>query len=387
MTRRLYYTDSYLTKAQSRVLDSTDDGLRVSLDETIFYPTSGGQPHDLGTLNRIPVIDVVDEGDAITHILAEPLRDTSVDEQINWPRRYDHMQQHTGQHLLSAVFEELFQIPTLSFRMGADVSTIELGTSDLTNLQIDEAVFRATGLARANPPVRVSFEDAESAQGLRKASERSGTLRIVEIAGIDRSACGGTHVATLAEVLPLQLLDSEKLRGNTRISFVCGNRAISRAGNDFAILNRLTKVLATSTDKLETQVANLQQRLALAEKENVRLASEAAARAGLDLYQSVQPARADGIRLHHLIEPSLDENTRTKAKAYAGQPKAIILIQSPDGVLLACSPDSGLNAGALLKKILTRYGAKGGGSPTMAQGSLNHPGIMNDLKQELGLEC
>ncbi len=386
MTRRLYYTDSYLAQIQAKVIHRSEDGLRVTLDETIFYPTSGGQPHDLGTLNEIPVIDVVDENDRVIHFLAAPLSADVIRAQIDWRRRYDHMQQHTGQHLLSAVFEELFQIPTLSFRMSDEVSTIELGTRDLTESHVYQVLLRATELARTNPRIAVTFEDANAVQGLRKASERSGTLRIVELPGIDRSACGGTHLEALAEVLPLQIRDAERIRGNTRVSFVCGNRAVTQTQSDFGILSRVAKVLATSIDRIEPQVAVLQQRLAAAEKENQRLEFAAASRAGLDLYNGVPPSQSDGIRRHLTTETQIDEPARTKARAYASQSKAILLMQSADGVLLSCSPDLGINAGSLLKQVLAKHGAKGGGSPTLAQGSLTDPAVMIELKRELGID-
>jgi len=382
-TKRLYYTDSYLTQIESKVLAASDDHLRITLDQTNFYPTSGGQPHDLGTLNGIPVIDVVDEGSAIAHILQSPLTETEIQAEIDWPRRYDHMQQHTGQHLLSAVFEELLQIPTLSFRMSEDSSAIELGTSSLSAQQTDAAILRATELARASPRLIVTFEDAAQAQGLRKASGRVGLLRIVEIPGIDRSACGGTHVASLAEVLPLQIREMERVRGNIRIAFVCGNRALARAQSDFQTLSRIAAALATSQDKLEDQVTAFKQNLAASEKQRQRLETEAATRAGLDLYSSTAP-NADGLRRVFSVEAAIDENARTKAKAFASQPRAVLLMHSAEGLLLACSPDSGFNAGTLLKQALAKYGARGGGSPTLAQGSLPDKTIIENLIHTIG---
>jgi alanyl-tRNA synthetase len=377
-TKRLYYTDSYLTKISSPVIASSEHRLRITLQQTNFYPTSGGQPHDLGTLNGIPVVDVIDDGPAIIHLLASPLAAAEVTAEIDWTRRYHHMQQHTGQHLLSAVFEQLFAIPTLSFRMGDESSAIELGTKSLTAQQIQAVTLRATELARANPRLAVQFENASEAQGLRKASEREGILRIIEIAGIDRSACGGTHVASLAEVLPLQLREMEKVRGNIRIAFVCGNRALVRAQTDFQALSQIAATAATSLDHAEAQVTALKQSLANAEKQKQRLETEAATRAGLDLYAATAPA-ADGLRRVYSEEPVLNENTRIKAQAFSSQPKSLILLHSSEGLLLACSPDSGFNAGALLKQALAKYGARGGGSATLAQGSLPDKAVVEDL--------
>jgi alanyl-tRNA synthetase len=379
-TERLYYTNSYLTNINSPVLAISAGGLRVTLQQTNFYPTSGGQPHDLGTLDGIPVIDVIDDSPAIIHVLASPLTPTAthVTAEIDWTRRYHHMQQHTGQHLLSAVFEQLFAIPTLSFRMGDESSTIELGTKSLTAHQIHAVTLRATELARANPALRVTFEDAAHAQGLRKASERQGLLRIVEIPGIDRSACGGTHVASLAEVLPLQLREMEKVRGNIRIAFVCGNRALTRAQSDFQALSQIAATVAASLDSAEQQVRALKHSLTEAEKQKQHLENEAATRAGLELYTATAPGE-DGIRRIFSEVPVLNESARTKARAFSTQPKSLILLHSSEDLLLACSPDSGFNAGALLKQSLSKYGARGGGSPTLAQGSLPDKAIIQDL--------
>jgi alanyl-tRNA synthetase len=383
-TKRHYCTDSYLTRFESQVIASTDDGLRISLAETCFYPTSGGQPHDVGTLNDVAVVDVVEEGGMITHIMASALEAKSVQGEILWPRRYDHMQQHTGQHLLSAVFEELFQIPTLSFRMGDDASTIELGTKELSLAQVEAATLRATELARNNSGIAVSFEDALKAQGLRKPSERAGILRIVEIPDIDRSACGGTHVATLAEVLPLQIRDMDKVRGNVRISFVCGNRAMRRAQTDFKMLSHVAVALGVPQDQVEVQVAVLKQALAESEKQRQRMETEAATGDALDLYSTAVPG-ADGVRRAILQVPVIDESARTKAKAFTSQPQAVILVYSTEGVLLGCSADSGVNAGAVLKHVLSTYGARGGGSATMAQGSVSDPAMVHDLAEQLQL--
>jgi alanyl-tRNA synthetase len=326
---------------------------------------------------------VLDEEDAIVHVLASPLRGTAVKGEISWTRRYDHMQQHTGQHLLSAVFAQLFDIPTLSFRMGDDTSTIELGSKEITRQQMDTVTMRATELARANARIAISYEDAAEAQGLRKVSQRAGVLRIIEIPGIDRSACGGTHVASLAEVLPLQIRDMDKVRGNVRISFVCGNRAITRAQRDFQILSGVAKSLATSIENLEAQVAAIRENLAEAEKQRQRLESEAAVRAGLDLYAGSTPGE-DGMRRRIAAEVRIDENARNRAKAFASQARAVILLHSADGLLLACSTDSGVNAGVMVKQALAKVGARGGGSATLAQGSLPDRAVVEDLARLLG---
>ena len=160
MTERLYYTDAYLTRFSARVTRRAEDGRRITLDRTAFYPTSGGQPHDRGSLGGVPVVDVVSEDEGIAHLLAEPLPSEEVEGMVDWPRRFDHMQQHTGQHLLSAVFADRFGYDTVSVHFGPDYATLDLSTEVVSPEQLREAEARANALITENRPVRVSFEDA-----------------------------------------------------------------------------------------------------------------------------------------------------------------------------------------------------------------------------------
>src|SRR5579862_6295741 len=188
MTQRLYYNDCYLREFQARVVETADDGRRVYLDRTAFYPASGGQPYDLGTLSGIAVKEIVDEEERIAHLVEAPLPAAEVEGRIDWPRRFDHMQQHTGQHLLSAVLIELFDIPTLSFHMGAATSTIDIETPSLDSKQIERAEERCAQIVWEARPINITYEDSSVDLGLRKASARTGMLRIVSIDSLDRSA-------------------------------------------------------------------------------------------------------------------------------------------------------------------------------------------------------
>src|SRR5689334_22289338 len=160
MTDRLYYQDCYLREFDARVLETADGGRRVYLDRTAFYPTSGGQPFDLGSLGGMAVREVIDEGERVAHLLDEPLTGREVDAIIEWPRRYDHMQQHTGQHLLSAVLEELFKIRTVSFHLGLEASTIDVEAVTLTSSQLERVEERCAEVVAQARPVQITFEDA-----------------------------------------------------------------------------------------------------------------------------------------------------------------------------------------------------------------------------------
>jgi alanyl-tRNA synthetase len=250
---------------------------------------------------------------------------------------------------------------------------------------VDDVERQANRIANESRPVLIRFEDAADVAGLRKASERSGTLRIVEIEGLDRSACGGTHVRSSSETSPLQIRKAEKIRGNVRIEFVCGLRAVTRVKQDFRVLSDLARQSATPIDKLPEQFAVLRLRLAAAEKDRQRLSVEAARREGEELYSeaSLSP---EGIRRAKLRVPSIDEAVRAKAQAFTAQPKAVLLVlaEESSGVLIACSPDAGLDAGAILKQVLSAAGGRGGGAATLAQGSLPNAQVGEALADALG---
>ncbi len=343
MTERLYYTDCYLREFRARVIETADDGRRVYLDRTAFYPTSGGQPFDLGTLGGVAVREVVDEEDRIAHVLDAPLRGEEVEGRVDWTRRFDHMQQHTGQHLLSAVLIELFKIPTVSFHMGAVTSTIE---------------------------VAVTFEDASADLGLRKASERSGTLRIVSIERLDRSACGGTHVRNTAEIGPILIRRLEKIRGNARIEFVCGLRALRQARADFRTLAEIGRSLSVPPEEAPALVAMQAEKSKALEKNCQRLAAELAQREGRELYSATVPDDA-GVRRATQRGP-IDDAMRARSQAFVAGPKAVFLAvcDNPPSLLLASSADSGVHAGDRLKAAVTAAGGRGGGNPALAQGSV-----------------
>src|SRR4051812_7593496 len=246
MTQRLYYLNSYLKEFEAEVVDRAEDGRRIYLNQTAFYPTSGGQPFDTGELGGIEMKDVVDEGDRIAHVLAAPLSANRATGRIDWPRRFDHMQQHTGQHLLSAVLANLFGHQTTAVHFGKESSTLDLDTGAFTPEEVAQAVAAANATITQNRAVDVSFEDAEAVTGLRKNSDRTGSLRIVTIRDLDRSACGGTHVRATGEIGAILIRKVERARKGVRLEFLCGQRAIRRALEDFELVSRLAGELSSS---------------------------------------------------------------------------------------------------------------------------------------------
>jgi len=372
MTTRLYYSDSYLTEFDARVVERAEDGRRVYLERTAFYPTSGGQPHDTGMLDGASVRDVIDEGERIAHVLDAPVNEDSVMGRVDWPRRFDHMQQHTGQHLLSAVIADLFGWATVSVHFGADVSTLDVDVSTVTPDHVARAERRANEIVFENRPVAVSYERATEAAGLRKASSRDGTLRIVSIADLDRSACGGTHVRATGEIGPILIGKVDKVRQSARLEFLCGMRAVGRARADHDALARLAQSLSAAPNEVADLVARQSVRLKDADSRLRTLETELAARMARERYEAVQ---ADDAGVRRVVERratgSLDE-LRPLALATVSLPRAVFVgaVESPAALLVAASDDAGLDAGRALKAALADAGGRGGGSARLAQGTL-----------------
>jgi alanyl-tRNA synthetase len=385
MTERLYYTDSYLHDFSARIVDASADGSTVYLDRTAFYPTSGGQPFDTGSIAGVAVVEVVDEDERIAHRLAAPLPAGPVECSVDWGRRFDHMQQHSGQHLLSAVFEELFGLKTVSFHLSAESSTIDLegGAVDARTLQ--ETELRANQVVFENRPVAVHFEHAAKAQGLRKPSEREGLLRIVAIEGLDRSACGGTHVRSTGEIGPVMLRRTEKIRQATRVEFRCGGRAVRRARADYEALAQTAQMFSTPLDDVPAAVATQSEAIRAAEKTRRKLELDLAAYQGRELYAAAVPG-ADGLRrVTRRLETGSLEELRAIAQNFTAQPKALFLatLASPPSVLLAASEDAGVDAGKVLKAALAEASGRGGGNARIAQGSVANAALLDSVVNRL----
>jgi alanyl-tRNA synthetase len=280
------------------------------------------------------------------------------------------MQQHTGQHLLSAVFEELFGIATVSFHMGTAVSTIDVNAPSLDTRQVEQVEERCAEIVGEARPVVITFEDASADLGLRKLSERTGTLRIVSIDGLDRSACGGTHVRSTAEIGAVQIRKLEKIRGTVRVEFVCGLRTIRAARADFRLLSEISRTLSTPFEDVPGLVAAQIEKAKTLEKTCQRLSTELAKREGGELHATTAPSE-DGIR-RVVQRGAIDDAVRARAQAFIAGGKAVFLAVSEDpaSVLLAASADSGVHAGNRVKEAVSAAGGRGGGNQTLAQGSV-----------------
>lgn len=369
MTRRLYYDHPYLREFAASVIEADPAVSAVYLDTTAFYPTSGGQLHDTGRIGEARVVDVIDEDTRVRHSLDRPLDPGVYECAIDWPRRFDHMQQHTGQHLLSAVFHELYGLDTLSVHFGDQTATIDLAVPLLESGRLSEAEDRANALVFENRNVVVSCHEAASLPTLRKATDREGTIRVVTIEGVDASACGGTHVRSTAEIGPIRIVRLDRIRGNVRVEFTCGLRTLAswRAALDAAV------------EAGEAAGA----KLAGSEKQRRKIAAELATFRGRERYRETPPVAGVRFAVHRIAEQP-DDELRAEANAFtAGTGAAIVVCrQNPPSLFVAVSADSTLNAGAILKPILERAGGRGGGSARFAQGSLpagNLEAVLDEL--------
>lgn len=378
---RLYYDDATLESFSATVTRLTDEGRTVFLDRTAFYPTSGGQPHDMGSIADVAVVDVVDEatdsGADISHHLKEPLGlpvGSMVVGRIDMRRRHDHMQQHTGQHLLSALLADHFGWPTVSVHFGDTTSTVDVDAPVVTEISREllvEIEERVNAMAASNAGVIVSYEEAGSALGLRKASERQGLLRIITIQGYDRSACGGTHVSNTGEIGAILIRGAERTRGHWRLEFVCGNRAIACARRDSELLAALARPLSAAPHDLPAIVGQMHTRLNDLEKDNRRLKASLAQYEAAKLWQEV-PADSDGIKRIRISTSASVKSVEALANELAKLGDCLVLVTSSNqnGVLLAAAKSTGVDAGKSLRAALEAAGGKGGGSPQLAQGSL-----------------
>jgi alanyl-tRNA synthetase len=357
---------------RASVTDSGEDARRVVLDQTAFYPTSGGQPHDVGTINRVAVEDVIDDGERIVHLLAAPVWDSEVEGEIDWHRRFDHMQQHSGQHLLSAVVADLFGFETVSFHLGTESSTIDLRCASIGPDQLRSAEAEANAVVQQNRLVSVVFEDASEAKGLRKPSDRTGLLRVITIEGLDRSACGGTHVHATGEIGAILLRSVEKIRGNVRLEFLCGRRAIKRARADYDALESCARVFSSPLDDVPDFISAQSERLKATDKIRRRLETELAEHRGRNLYAQTAPD-ASGRRVHSRVVRGggLPEDIRAEATAFVSEGRSVFIAvsETPSTVLVASSPDSGIHSGTIVKGVVAEFGGKGGGAANLAQGS------------------
>lgn len=381
MTKRLYYTDSLLTAFDATVIstENADGRPIVVLDQTAFYPSSGGQPFDTGRLGGTRVVDVVDREDGtIAHVVEQGLTPgATVHGDIDWPRRFDHMQQHTGQHVLSAAFDRLHHVRTVSFHLGAESSTIDLAR-EVSAAEIEAAEQLANQVVWEDRPVGIRFATPEEASRLplRKEPTRSGPLRLIEVPDFDVSACGGTHVPRTGMIGIIAVTAWERFKGATRVSFACGGRALASHRTLRDVVTGATRVLTVAPADLGAALERIrgeakdQTRTIRALQEEVAGHRAAAFRAETE---TVGPLR--GVLR---AVPGWDAAAlKTLAAAIVSVPGLVAVLVGdgrPVPVVIARSADVSLDASAWIRRATTELGGRGGGRPELAQGGLDAAG-------------
>lgn len=382
MTTRIYYTDALARSFDATVLtcEDSEGRLLVTLDETAFYPTSGGQPHDVGRLGTSNVLDVVDKDDGtIRHVVDAPLAPGArVQGVIDWPRRLDHMQQHTGQHILSAAFDRLSGARTVSFHLGAESSTIDLAR-EVTASEIGRAEAEANQVVWEDRTVSVRFVNEEEAARLplRKEPVRTGPLRLVEVTGFDLSACGGTHVPQTGMIGIIAVSGWERFKGGSRVSFVCGGRALESHGALRDVVSGATRALSVAPGELVAAIERLQVEVKDLGRTVRRLQEEAAVtraaefRAGAETIGRYRSVLRD--------VPGWDASLlKTLAASVVAEPGFVVVLTGtgqpasgqPVPVVIARSADVDLDAGVWMKRATAELGGRGGGRAELAQGGL-----------------
>ncbi len=374
VTERLYYSDSHLIEFDARVVDVTD---RVSgwtaivLDRTAFYPTGGGQPSDTGTLNGARVVECIDDGDnGVLHVVQGmmPERGAPVQGRVDWSRRLDHMQQHTGQHILSQAFVNLFNAPTKSFRVLEASCEIDVDLNNPTTEVIERAVELANNVVWEDRAIAIrNVTSAEAAElPLRKEPARDGELRLIEIDGFDLTPCGGTHAYRTGEVGMIAVRSWERAKGLTRIEFVAGTRALA----DYRKANRSAREVAALFSTGRDDAPQYAAQMVEEHKElnrRIRLLEELAAEVEAQKLLAVSP----GI-VSQIFDGRDAESLKKLAHALIAKPGVVALLASRDSdtarLVFARSPDASGDMSALMREACAMLDGRGGGKPEMAQG-------------------
>ncbi|MBZ5531938.1 MAG: alanyl-tRNA editing protein [Acidobacteriia bacterium] len=398
MTDRLYYHDSFLYDFDAQVVETLQrDGRHaVVLDRTAFYPTSGGQVFDTGRLvlpdqSDVKVIEVADEEDGrVLHFVsaeqsasAALAPGAAIHGFIDAARRLDHVQQHTGQHVLSAAFIRLFNMPTVSFHMGEESCTIDLETNALTSAQAQQAERLANEIIAEDRPVAIRFVPLEEARelGLRKLPPKQvGDLRLIDIQNFDLCACGGTHVRATGQIGGILVRKLEKVKQGVRVEFVCGLRAVAAAREDYSSLTETAALLSAHIHELPQQVRKLLDEAKSAGKAQHKLLEELAEFQA----ERMLAGTATSARVVTAVFPERDAVfiKLLAQKLTAGKAGVVALLAAGAGQLtLVFAQSAGMksNMGALLKDVMAQLGGRGGGSADMAQGGL--PAGVTDLSR------
>lgn len=391
MTDRLYYSDSFLYNFDAEVRDVLESPRpALILDRTAFYPTSGGQIHDTGWLSladgdaagaspKLHVTEVADTEDGrIVHYLEAPIKDirpgARIHGEIDAAHRRDHMQQHSAQHVLSAAFVRLFNMPTVSFHMGDDYCSIDLDTATLTKEQVEAAEKLANEVMIDNRPVDVRYvtRDEAAGLGLRKLppAERD-QLRLIDVRDFDLTACGGTHVTQTGQIGGILLRKFEKVRQGYRVEFVAGQRAVATARRDYATLTETAALFSAHIYDVPQQVGKALEEIRALRKQLEQSQEELADSQASSLLAETPEANGRKLITEIFADRDLNLIKLLAQKITRQSPNAVALLATTHpqvALVFAQSAGQAHDMGALMKEVLSKLGGRGGGSKDLAQG-------------------
>ena len=389
MTERLYYTDSFLHEFDARVVSVSDDNGRtaVALDRSAFYPASGGQVFDTGWINvpdgenavRLPVSEVAENeqtGEVVHYIEAETASlkpGTIVHGNVEPSRRRDHMQQHSGQHVLSAAFERLYGFATVSFHMGDESCTIDLAAETVSAKQLQSAERLANEIIAEDRPVEIRFASVEEARamGVRKIppAERD-KLRLIDIREFDLNACGGTHVRSTGQIGSILLRKTEKVKQGVRVEFVCGLRAVATTRHDYETLTEAAALFSTHIYEVPQGIRKLQDENKTAVKTQHKLLEELAEFQAKEILHSAEQRGAQKLVVQFFADRDLAFIKMLAQKLTRLNPCVALLAcgGAQPSLIFAQTPGLGNDMGALMKQAVQALGTRGGGNRDMAQG-------------------
>lgn len=377
MTRKRYHENPYLQTFSSQVVEHLEHEGKpaVILTQTAFYPTSGGQPHDTGKLNDVAVLDVIETPEhELIHILEAPLTADTVQGQINWERRFDHMQQHTGQHLLSQVFLKLCDADTLSFHLSTEYSSVDIDVGDLDTetVKFVEAIANQVIYENRNVTAHSVNSDELALFPIRTPPIVENNIRIVEIEQFDYSPCGGTHCSRTGEIGQIKITKYENYKGGSRISFVCGNRALKDNQQKTDLLQELSGIMSCGEPELPHHVQKCLDDLKDMRREHKHLVQQV-----LDYESRALLSEREQVNNISILQKRFEARDPKALKILAMKvleqsPATVVLFggtqKGKASLLFLCSEGLPFDMGQLMKSACVLLNGRGGGKPTQAQG-------------------
>jgi alanyl-tRNA synthetase len=369
-TKKLYFEDAYLAEFEARVVGRTvfEGRPAIILDRTAFYPEAGGQSCDRGTINGVAVLQVVEDRDTVVHVLERAIDTDTVHGSVDGPRRFDRMQQHSGQHILSQAFYKVVKGATMSFHIGDDVSSVEIEVPKISDPDLDRVEARANAVLFEDREIKTYFvpEDKIGTIPLRKPPKKEGLIRVVEVSGFDYSACGGTHCRRTGEIGLIKVTKADRIRNNLRFEFVCGGRAL----RDYQEKNRTVRQAAAFFSVADRDIAatigkSLAEIRAI-KKKTRKLEERIASYEAQEIIHGAQ-----GKVIQAVFEDKSPEEVRFLAVQVIHHAELIVLFgahgENQSHLILAAAEGLGLDVRTLIPAISAVVQVRGGGSPSLVE--------------------